>query len=183
MAATVMLVRPAVDGIEVYMARRSARSGFAPDAYAFPGGALEPQDGAPPAGLRHAAVRELFEEAGVRLDAEDLFAFSHWITPPSEPRRYDTHFFFAPAPLDQIARADAFEMHDGLWIAPRDALQRYRERRLHLVYPTIKHLERLSAFASVDEIVAFVREKTIHTICPAPAGDTFEIPAGLEDAW
>ena len=165
------------------MARRSSRSGFAPDAYVFPGGTLEPEDGSGPEGLRNAAVRELFEEAGVRLAAGELVAFSHWITPPSEPRRYDTHFFFVQAPADQVARADAFETHDGIWISPADALARFRERRFHLVYPTIKHLERLVAFDSIDAVVAFARDKTIRTICPTPAGDGFEIPAELENAW
>jgi 8-oxo-dGTP pyrophosphatase MutT (NUDIX family) len=165
------------------MARRSSRSGFAPDAYVFPGGAVDPQDGEMPDALRNAAARELFEEAGVRLDATELLPFSHWITPPSEPRRYDTHFFFARAPENQIAQADAYEMHDGIWIAPTAALARYRDRRLHLVYPTIKHLERLEPFASVDDVVAFVRGKTIHTICPDDDGATFAIPAELENAW
>ena len=183
LAATVILARPAAEGFELYMTRRSSRSRFAPDAYVFPGGTLEPQDGALPDALRNAAVRELFEEAGVRLDPAALLPFSHWITPQSEPRRYDTHFFFARAPDDQIARADAVETHDGIWIAPAEALRRHRRWSLHLVYPTIKHLERLVPFVSVDDVVEFARTKSIRTICPADAGNSFEIPAGLEDAW
>jgi 8-oxo-dGTP pyrophosphatase MutT (NUDIX family) len=165
------------------MARRSPGSPFAPDAYVFPGGTVDPQDGAMPGALRNAAVRELFEEAGVRLDPAELTPFSHWITPPGEPRRYDTHFFFAQAPADQIARADAVETHDGIWISPAQALQRNRERKLHLVYPTIKHLERLLAFTSVEELAQFARTKPIHTICPDDAGDSFVIPPELENEW
>jgi 8-oxo-dGTP pyrophosphatase MutT (NUDIX family) len=183
LAATVILARPAAGGFEVYLTRRSSRSGFAPDAYVFPGGTVDPQDGEMPEALRNAAVRELFEEAGVRVDAAALVPFSHWITPPSEPRRYDTHFFFARAPADQIARADAFETHDGIWISAAHALQRYRERSLHLVYPTIKHLERLLAYSSLDDVEAFARTKTIQTICPTDSGDSFAIPAELENAW
>lgn len=183
LAATVILARAVAGGFELYMTRRSSRSGFAPDAYVFPGGTVDPQDGAPPEALRNAAVRELFEEAGVRLDPSALIPFSHWITPPSEPRRYDTHFFFAEAPADQVAQADAYETHDGTWISPAQALQRHGDGRLHLVYPTIKHLQRLLAFTSVDGVAAFARTKTIHTICPTDAGDSFEIPSELEDAW
>ena len=183
LAATVILARRAPEGFELYMTRRSSRSGFAPDAYVFPGGTVDPQDGEMPDALRNAAVREVFEEAGVRLDPAALTPFSHWITPPSEPRRYDTHFFFAQMPQGQVARADAFETHDGTWISPAQALQRYRERSLHLVYPTIKHLERVLEFGSLDDLAAFARTKAIHTICPADSGDTFEIPAELENAW
>jgi 8-oxo-dGTP pyrophosphatase MutT (NUDIX family) len=91
-AATVMLLRPAaVDavGVEVLMLRRVAAMKFAPGAYVFPGGSVDPVDfepeigwhgpdpaefgarlGAPPELARAlvcAAVRETFEEAGVLL--------------------------------------------------------------------------------------------------------------------
>jgi 8-oxo-dGTP pyrophosphatase MutT (NUDIX family) len=171
-----------------------------------------------------AALRELFEEAGVLLardrshrpiaadseqlgaqrvavrkgeltfadfltghdwyaDARALTLFSHWITPPSEPRRYNTHFFFAAAPPNQAARADAHETHDGIWIAPSQALEQYRAGALHLVYPTIKHLERLSAFASVDDALRYALTKPVLTIMPSAGADDFAIPAALENAW
>jgi 8-oxo-dGTP pyrophosphatase MutT (NUDIX family) len=174
-----------------------------------------------------AALRELFEEAGVLLartatmlpvdassldwqqlaterarlrggeltftqflekhdwfaDARALRLFSHWITPRSEPRRYNTHFFLAAAPPDQVALADAFETHDGLWIAPSEALARFRRGELHLVYPTIKHLERLSAFDSVDAALDFAGKKPIVTMMPRDSGVDFQIPPGLEGVW
>ena len=116
-------------------------------------------------------------------DARGLTLFSHWITPPSEPRRYNTHFFFAVAPPDQAALADAFETHDGIWIAPRLALERFARGDLHLVYPTIKHLQRLAAFDSVEAASRFAQTKPVVTIMPHDAGEDFEIPAGLEATW
>ena len=116
-------------------------------------------------------------------DARALTLFSHWITPPREPRRFNTHFFIAGAPPDQSALADAFETHDGLWISPAVALERQRRGELHLVYPTIKHLERLRAFDSVDAALTFARTKPIVTIMPGEVGDTFQIPPKLEGAW
>ncbi|HUZ49777.1 MAG TPA: NUDIX hydrolase [Candidatus Dormibacteraeota bacterium] len=137
------------------------------------------------AALVRAALRELHEEAGVRLhDAGALSLFSHWITPPSEPRRYDTHFFIASAPLDQLAQADAVETHDGVWISPQRALERSRDGALYLVYPTIKHLERLLPFATVDEAIAFARRKPILTIMPSDSpANGFTMPAALENLW
>jgi 8-oxo-dGTP pyrophosphatase MutT (NUDIX family) len=117
-------------------------------------------------------------------DARALAPFSHWITPSSEPRRYDTHFYLAVAPADQTVSADSVETHDGRWITPADALARHRARRLHLVYPTIKHLERLAAFGALESLRDFARSKPIYTIEPAtsPEGD-FSIPDELEGAW
>lgn len=268
-AATVILTRAATApacGLEVYMTRRSARSAFAPDAYVFPGGVLDPEDcseamrvrtiglektrlcaefgrvsippelpsDVPPAdavtaaGLLVAALRELFEEAGILIartergtpidaaevfsaavqgereniragrssfagflhgrqwlaDAEGLTLFSHWITPPTERRRYDTHFFFAAAPPAQAGRADAFETHDGIWIAPEAALERFARGSFHLVYPTIKHLQRLVPLTSPDAARTFAREKPILTILPWTAtGGGFAMPPALENAW
>jgi len=88
-AATVMLLRPGDDGLEVYMLRRKSSMAFAPGAFVFPGGSVDPRDAdegvawAGPAAaawgrifdaparlaraLVCAAVRETFEESGVLL--------------------------------------------------------------------------------------------------------------------
>src|SRR5947209_4899643 len=50
LAATVMLVRPSGErGFEVFMLRRSSASTFAPGAFVFPGGTIDPQDERPEA--------------------------------------------------------------------------------------------------------------------------------------
>ncbi len=88
-AATVMLLRPAAGGLEVYMLRRKSSMAFAPGAFVFPGGSVDARDAdeqvawagpdpaewgqvfdAPPQLARAlvcAAVRETFEESGVLL--------------------------------------------------------------------------------------------------------------------
>ena len=253
-AATVILVRSASDaGLEVLLVRRSRRSAFAPDAYVFPGGALDERDreGALPmpepriaesallpsplprpdpltlGALRIAAARELLEEAGIvlarsqgvresdgvvapeiraairaslrngrpsfvhvvtsfglRPATEELVLFSRWITPPDEPRRFDAYFFVARTPDGQVATADAIETHDGLWLAPGEALAQYAIGRLHLVYPTIKHLERLAAFDDVDALLEFAARKPIVTIAPDRSPERgFSLPLSLEGSW
>jgi 8-oxo-dGTP pyrophosphatase MutT (NUDIX family) len=88
-AATVVLLRPAADGLEAFTIRRAATMAFAPNMYAFPGGSVDPRDaeGVIPdatAWARRldlsepdaravlcAAVREVFEECGVLLAGPD----------------------------------------------------------------------------------------------------------------
>ena len=182
------------------------------------------------AGLLIAAVRELFEEAGVLLacdeagtavsqrvferdpkafarararvaakrvtlaeflERSDLYAntaalalFSHWITPPVMPRRYNAHFFVALASADQAAAADRWETHDGLWVAPQRALELHQDGSLAMVYPTIKHLERLVQFDSAEAVMHFARTKTIYSIMPGATEDlAFSLPSELERAW
>ena len=96
MASAIMLLRdvPAGQGIEVFMVRRVIQSDFMPNVYVFPGGSVSKDDyatevaegvcapvAASPAdpegltaagkGVRAAAIRELFEEAGVLLAYRD----------------------------------------------------------------------------------------------------------------
>jgi 8-oxo-dGTP pyrophosphatase MutT (NUDIX family) len=82
-AATVLLLRDAEAGLEVFMVRRHRMMGFAGDALVFPGGRLDEADAALaartelcvlPEGLeaqaavfRVGALRETFEESGVLL--------------------------------------------------------------------------------------------------------------------
>jgi glyoxylase-like metal-dependent hydrolase (beta-lactamase superfamily II)/8-oxo-dGTP pyrophosphatase MutT (NUDIX family) len=76
-AAAVILIRPAVSGVETFWIRRERYLSFAAGFYAFPGGAVDRQDAAvkvegaegEEAVLRAAAARELFEETGVLLAA------------------------------------------------------------------------------------------------------------------
>ena len=91
-AATVVLLRPGSAGLEVLLTQRPTTMAFASDAHVFPGGRVDPEDAAPglagrsvrsaaeaalalggdlapPVALAAflAAIRELFEEAGVLL--------------------------------------------------------------------------------------------------------------------
>jgi 8-oxo-dGTP pyrophosphatase MutT (NUDIX family) len=119
-----------------------------------------------------------------RIDAAALRYFSRWITPALEPRRFDTHFFVAQAPAGQTAQADAVETHDGLWIAPRDALARSAAGTLALMFPTIKHLERVSAFRAIDALLEFAANKPIAPVMPYAAAEReFIIPPQLEGRW
>ncbi len=70
-----------------------------PGVWVFPGGSVDAADGAGEAGFRACAVRELAEEAGIELAAEEeLVLFSRWITPEAISTRFDAHFFLALAP-------------------------------------------------------------------------------------
>lgn len=71
-AASVLLLRD--EPLEVLMIRRHARRSFVPNAWVFPGGAVEESDRHFASGdllntMRIAAARELFEETGIWLGA------------------------------------------------------------------------------------------------------------------
>ena len=224
-AATLILVRDADSGMEVFMIRRTQSAVFMGGAHVFPGGGVDAADaaeelagyceglddveasrvlGVERGGLAYwaAAVRECFEEAGLLLahDAEGRYAdlndakhtqvfeqwresiragrarladlcreqqlrlaagrlayYSHWITQPGRPRRYDTRFFVAEAPAAQTASHDNSETVGHVWIRPGEALERHRRGEMQLVFPTIKTLESIAGFDSAAALMAFAR--------------------------
>lgn len=121
---------------------------------------------------------------GARLDLSEMRYFSHWITPPITTHRFDTRFFVARAPHDQVAEADAREVLDGRWFRPLEALAAHERGEIGLIFPTIKHLERIAPYRTVASLLAFAERKTIVTISPDVGdGGEFSLARELEAAW
>jgi 8-oxo-dGTP pyrophosphatase MutT (NUDIX family) len=170
-AATVIVLREVGDRLEVLLARRTPKARFMGGAWVFPGGAVSPEDGEGEAGLRAAGLRELQEEAGIVLRSPaDLAPFSRWITPAEVTIRYDTWFFLAAMPDGQQPRVDGEEVVDARWFTPAAALEASRGGEILLVFPTIKHLEQLSMFASLDELMRHARAHTVQPVQPRVVG-------------
>jgi 8-oxo-dGTP pyrophosphatase MutT (NUDIX family) len=170
-AATVILMRGAADGLEVLLAQRNPQARFMGGAWVFPGGAVSGEDGEGEAGRKTAAIRELQEETGVVIpDPAALVAFSRWITPAVVKIRYDTWFYLAMAPDGMKPRVDGREMVDARWFAPEDALAAARAGEIMLVFPTIKHLEQLSSFASAQALIEHARTRVVRPVQPRVIG-------------
>ncbi|WNV76126.1 NUDIX hydrolase [Geodermatophilus sp. DSM 44513] len=246
-AATVVLLRDGVPGLEVYLLRRTRGMPFAGGMTAYPGGSVDPRDGdvetawagPPPAEWAHAfgcderlarelvcaAVRETFEEAGVllagapdggdvvpdvsgeeweaqrqallvrELSLAELLAgrglalrsdllrpFAHWITPPAEPRRYDTKFFAAALPVGQEARHVTGEADEVSWLTPSAALAEMSAGTRPMLPPTIHTLGQLEPFADVATALAGSPPEPLHPITPSftdePDGRWAVLPDG-----
>jgi recombination protein RecT len=214
-AATVLLLRDSPGGFEVLMTRRSTKASFAPGAYVFPGGGVDPADAAshslatrrPTQSNQHlteaiAAIRESFEELGLllarhadgrwadaadiaamdrkapfaeqcrarglTLAAEGVFVLAHWQTDRDLPRRFDVPFLAARMPEHQTPDADEHEQFEPVWVRPADALERHRAGQFFIIYPTIRTLERLQAYRSVDDVLqaCAVNEAPLWHSCP-----------------
>src|ERR1039458_4535686 len=166
-AATVILLRGGADALEVLLVRRNPAARFMGGGWVFPGGAVDAEEGDGDRAHRAAAIRELGEEAGVVLDDPDaLVKFSRWITPAEVKTRFDTHFFLAPLPPSQEPRVDGEECVEHGWFSPRAALDAHAAGEIVLVFPTIKHLEQLAAFVSVNALLAHARGLVVEPVLP-----------------
>ena len=173
-AATIVLIRRDGPRPQVLMGQRGAKAAFMPNKFVFPGGAVDENDAQvplarpldtaardrltalpvteappPPEAMIAAAVRELWEEAGLMLGTpadwpgpvhDDWQAFAgaglgpdpaalsfifRAVTPPGRTRRFDARFFLADAatvtgdPDDFGAACD--ELSHLQWIALDEA--------------------------------------------------------------
>jgi 8-oxo-dGTP pyrophosphatase MutT (NUDIX family) len=174
-AASVVLLRRGGKhrdrALEVLLLKRTEKAAFMPGVWVFPGGAVDPGDGEDEAGHRACAVRELGEEAGIELPAdEELVLFSRWITPEVVPRRFDAWFFLALAPAHTPPKPDGVETTDAGWFEPRAALDAQAAGELALAFPTVRQLESLLPFGNADEAIAAHRGREVEPILPKVIG-------------
>ena len=147
-AAAVAVVREGVGGPEVLLVRRRRGTTFG-GAWAFPGGALEPADGAGDArqgvAAARAATRELAEETGVFAAPDDVVALLGPIITADLERRFTVWFFTLRAERAIEIRLNKAELTSYQWLAPADALHRSAAGSLRLPPATRAALEALSS--------------------------------------
>jgi 8-oxo-dGTP pyrophosphatase MutT (NUDIX family) len=146
-AATVVVLRDGAQGPELYLVKRSREVDFMAGAYVFPGGRLDASD----ASLEACAVRETFEEAGLRLKPAALVPWVRWVTPVISPRRFDARFFLARMPEGQEPKVDGREAVEGLWITAKAALERWQLGDMLLPPATARSIDVLALHRNVQE--------------------------------
>ena len=104
---------------------------------------------------------------GLTLAAADVFVLAHWITDRDLPRRFDVPFLVARMPEGQTPVADEAEQFEPVWVRPADALARHAAGGFFIIFPTIRTLERLQKYATVDAVLAAcASEQPLWTSCP-----------------
>ncbi|MCB4824429.1 NUDIX hydrolase [Roseicella aerolata] len=103
---------------------------------------------------------------GLEPAMDAMVHFAHWITPASRSKRFDTQFFLAAAPPDQVAVHDGHESEDSVWIRPLQACEEANQGKRRLVFATRKNLEKLARFATVAEALAASRQARVVAVMP-----------------
>ena len=103
----------------------------------------------------------MLADEGLKIAADSLLYFAHWITPEASPIRFDARFFVAAAPEDQEASSDDLETTAALWIAPQALLEAHHRGDLYLPVPTLASVTTLAGFSSVEQVIASAQTKAI----------------------
>ena len=92
-----------------------------------------------------ATFAALAREHGWRFRADALTFAGRWTTPPFASMRFDTSFFLARVPQGQEPEVVAGELASGEWIAPPEALERWRRGDATFAAPILYTLRALAA--------------------------------------
>lgn len=122
----------------------------------------------------------LVDELKVKLDLDALSVFARWITPTMMPKRFDTWFFVAAAPPDQLAVCDGWETVDAEWVAPSEALRLGAAGERTIIFPTRMNLQLLAEASGPQDAIRRARARTLVTVEPqvvnGPEGRRLVIP-------
>ncbi|WP_340377265.1 NUDIX hydrolase [Streptomyces sp. SS7] len=103
---------------------------------------------------RELSFAEFLDRRGLVLRSDLLGAWTRWITPEFEARRYDTWFFVAALPEGQRTRNASTEADRTVWIRPQEAADGYDKGELTMMPPTIATLRQLAPYATAAEALA-----------------------------
>lgn len=186
----------AVSDLEVFVQHRVSTMDFAAGMVVFPGGRVDHADSTgwnftddvveqhaaawhrssiavEPASARHnagrvlaAAQREVFEEAGLKLDAATLRPWANWVTPEDQPKRFDTYFYVACPSVGAEPQHQTTEASSSLWMPVRGILDAEAAGTLKLMPPTLVLLDELLALGTVEAVLA--EERDIVPVRPQP---------------
>ena len=87
------------------------------------------------------------------LAISELYRWSHWVTPERMRRRFDTRFFLATMPIDQVCQPDTRETTHGIWISPQEGLAGNLSGDIPLSPPTLITLHSLLKYRNLEVLI------------------------------
>lgn len=120
------------------------------------------------------SLAEMLTRRGLAVRADLLAAWTHWITPAFEPRRFDTRFFVAVLPDGQRTRDVSTEADRVEWLPLSDALRREERDEIAMMPPTWVTCRDLAALGSTAEVLKAAPERPIIPVVPRLVEDAGE---------
>jgi 8-oxo-dGTP pyrophosphatase MutT (NUDIX family) len=113
-----------------------------------------------------ASILDMVEAEDLVLVLDRMVPFAHWVTPIFAPRRFDTWFFIAEAPEDQLAVHDGSESVESVWIDPKQAVAEADAGKRTLVFATRQNLLMLAESGSMRAAIEASSKRKIVSCQP-----------------
>ena len=120
---------------------------------------------------REASFVELIREHELVLALDTLVYYAHWITPTMMPKRFDTHFYLAPTPPQQLASHDGRETTDAVWLTPQRALDMEASGEATIIFPTRMNVGKLVETDTVQQAMTRFEKEGVVTVLPVVGTD------------
>ena len=120
---------------------------------------------------RELALTELLSRRGLVLRTDLLGAWSGWLTPIFEPRRYRTWFFVAELPEGQRTRDVSSESDHVVWLPVSRALLQAEAREILMLPPTYITMLEVAEYADPEAVIDAAAERRVEMFCPAVEED------------
>jgi hypothetical protein len=116
-------------------------------------------------------MTEFLDRRGLVLRTDLLGAWSGWLTPVFEPRRYRTWFFVAELPEGQRTRDVSSESDQVVWVPALGAVEQAEAGAILMLPPTYITSLDVSQYADPQAVVAAAAERRVEMFCPAVEED------------
>jgi 8-oxo-dGTP pyrophosphatase MutT (NUDIX family) len=108
-----------------------------------------------------ATLRDILQRERLRLALDTMIHFAHWVTPPSDTRRFDTRFFVTRVPPHQTPAHDETETTHSSWATAAGAIAKAKANEIILPPPTWMTVREIEPFATVEEALAWARTREV----------------------
>jgi 8-oxo-dGTP pyrophosphatase MutT (NUDIX family) len=120
---------------------------------------------------REVSLTDFLEKRSLVLRTDLLGAWSGWLTPVFEPRRYRTWFFVARLPEGQVTRDVSTESSSVTWTGALDAVAQVEQEQILMLPPTWLTCLEVGQHADPDAVLAEARERTVDMFMPEVVAD------------
>ncbi|WP_307861643.1 NUDIX hydrolase [Nocardioides xinjiangensis] len=132
---------------------------------------------------RKLSLTAFLERRSLVLRTDLLGAWSGWLTPVFEPRRYRTWFFVARLPEGQVTRDVSSESSSVTWAGVMEAVEQVEQQRLSMLPPTWLTCLELGQYADPDAVLEASRGRTVEMYMPEVVADGEEFVLSTPPAY
>lgn len=120
---------------------------------------------------RELSLTAFLERRALVLRTDLLGAWSGWLTPVFEPRRYRTWFFVARLPAGQVTRDVSTESSSVTWVPAAEAVRQVERGEILMLPPTWLTCLEVAQHAGPDDVLSEARGRTVEMFMPEVVAD------------